>query len=175
MNKSDPSLPFVAIARIIKERGIRGEVKALPLSETAQHLSPQDDVQILTPSGKREACKIRSVRYDRGFLLISFHGISAAEEAAVLRNAIIEAAVEALPALPGDVYYHSQIIGLTVVIDGGEELGSITEIMETGGADVYVVRGRGREYLIPAVKDIISCIDLGSGTMTITPMDGLLD
>jgi len=175
LSKSDPSVTFVAIARIIKERGIRGEVKALPLSDTDQHLHPQTDVQILTPSGQREIRKIHSVRRDRGFLLISFYDISTREEAALLRNAFIEAVATAPPALSGNVYYYDQIIGLTVVTDSGEDLGSITEIMATGGTDVYVVRGRSREYLIPASKDIVSGIDLDSGTMTITPMEGLLD
>jgi len=175
LSKSDPSLNPVAIARIIKERGIRGEVKALPLSETAQHLHPQTDVQILTQSGQRETRKILSIRYDRGFLLVSFHDIATKEEAALLRNAVIEAPATSLPALPDNVYYHGQVIGLTVVTDSGDDLGSITEIMATGGTDVYVVRGRGREYLIPAIKDIVSRIDLDSGIMTITPMEGLLD
>lgn len=47
--------------------------------------------------------------------------------------------------------------------------------METGSNDVYVVRGQGKEYLIPAVKDVISSVDLDSGTITIIPIEGLLD
>jgi len=56
----------------------------------------------------------------------------------------------------------------------GREIGKVVEIMETGSNDVYVVRGQGKEYLIPAVKDVISSVDLDSGTITIIPIDGLL-
>lgn len=176
MNREDPASERIAIARIIKERGITGEIKALPLSGAAQSLSPLTDVQILTQPGNiRETRKVRSVRHDRGFLLISFYGISNREEAATLRNAVIETDVATLPALPEDEYYHGQIMGLTVITDDGRQLGTIADIMETGGADVYVVHGHGREYLIPAIKDIIAQVDLDAGTVTIKPMEGLLD
>jgi len=72
-------------------------------------------------------------------------------------------------------FYHRQIIGLMVITSEGREIGRVAEILETGSNDVYVVRGQGKEYLIPAIKDIISRIDLRSGTIIITPMEGLLD
>ena len=62
-----------------------------------------------------------------------------------------------------------------VITSEGREIGRVAEILETGSNDVYVVRGQGKEYLIPAIKDIISRIDLRSGTIIITPMEGLLD
>ncbi len=80
-----------------------------------------------------------------------------------------------LPALPDNKFYHHQIIGLFVVTPEGEKIGQIAEIIETGSNDVYVVKGPVKEYLIPAIKDVISSIDLSSGTVTITPMKGLLD
>ena len=62
-----------------------------------------------------------------------------------------------------------------VITSEGREIGRVAEILETGSNDVYAVRGQGKEYLIPAIKDIISRIDLRSGTIIITPMEGLLD
>jgi len=72
-------------------------------------------------------------------------------------------------------FYHRQIIGLVAITSEGREIGKVVEIMETGSNDVYVVRGQGKEYLIPAVKDVISSVDLDSGTITIIPIEGLLD
>lgn len=80
-----------------------------------------------------------------------------------------------LPELGEHQYYYHQIIGLSVVTPDGEMIGRVTEIMETPGNEVYVVQGTDKEYLIPAVKPIIASIDLNTGTMTITPIDGLLD
>lgn len=72
-------------------------------------------------------------------------------------------------------FYHRQIIGLVAITSEGREIGKVVGIMETGSNDVYVVRGQGKEYLIPAVKDVISSVDLDSGTITIIPIEGLLD
>jgi len=132
-------------------------------------------VQILFPSGQRDVRTIHSVRIDRGALIISFEGINSREEAALLRRAVIEVQENNLPALPENKFYHRQIIGLIVVTPEGRKIGQITEIIETGSNDVYVVKGQGKEYLIPAIKDVISCIDLRSGTITIAPLKGLLD
>lgn len=93
----------------------------------------------------------------------------------MLRKAVIEVQKKYLPALPKNKFYHHQIIGLIVVNSEGKKIGQIAEIIETGSNDVYVVKGPGKEYLIPAIKDVILNIDLSSGTVTIAPMKGLLD
>ncbi len=54
-------------------------------------------------------------------------------------------------------------------------LGPIVDIFETGSSDIYVVRGADKEYLIPAIADVISKVDLAGSKMIITPLDGLLD
>jgi 16S rRNA processing protein RimM len=93
----------------------------------------------------------------------------------LLRNALIEIVGADLPLLRENEFYHVQIIGLTVITSEGREIGRVIGIMETGSNDVYIVRGQGKEYLIPAIRDVISNIDLAAGTITITPMEGLLD
>jgi len=127
------------------------------------------------PAGTVRKEIIDSIRTDREFLLISLQGITSRDEAAMLRNAMIEVDLSLMPELGNNEYYYHQIIGLSVVTADGEIIGKITEIMETPANEVYVVQGPDKEVLIPAVKSVIAGIDLGKGTMTITPIDGLLD
>ncbi len=126
------------------------------------------------PAGTVRKGIIDSIRSDREFLIIAFQGITGRDEAAVLRNAMIEVDPLLMPKLGNNEYYYHQIIGLSVVTASGEMIGRVTEIMETPANEVYVVQGNDREYLIPAVKSVIADIDLDAGTMTITPLDGLL-
>ncbi len=73
-------------------------------------------------------------------------------------------------------YYHFEIIGLSVITENGEALGVITEVLETGGNDVYVIKsGSGKEVLLPALKEIVKRIDTEAGHMIIRPLPGLLE
>jgi len=127
------------------------------------------------PAGRVRKEVMHAIRTDREFLIIAFHGISSREEASTLRNAMIEVDASMLPALGENEYYYHQIIGLLVVTVEGKTIGRVTEIMETVSNEVYVVQDIDREYLIPAVKAVIADINLNTGIMTITPVDGLLD
>jgi len=150
-------------------------VKALPLVEAARLLPPLTEAYIVMPAGTVQKRMIHSIRKDRKFLIISFSDISDREEASTLRNAIIEVDASVLPELGNNEYYYHQIVGLSVVTVDGVIIGKVTEIMETPGNEVYVVQGKNKEYLIPAVKSVIADINLNTGTVTITPLDGLLD
>ena len=82
---------------------------------------------------------------------------------------------QAVP-LGEDENFVADLIGLAVVTDGGETLGTMKDVMFTGANDVYVVeRENGKELLLPAIKDCILDVDLENGVMTVHVLDGLLD
>jgi 16S rRNA processing protein RimM len=79
-----------------------------------------------------------------------------------------------LPPLDEDEYYWQDILGMRVVSETGEDMGTVREIVPTGSNDVYVVRKEAQEFLIPATKDVIMSIDMEVRTMVIRPLEGLL-
>jgi 16S rRNA processing protein RimM len=84
---------------------------------------------------------------------------------------------EAVTLPPGEFFVH-QIVGLTVVTLGGEVLGTIEDVLQTGSNDVYVVRQDGpdgREVLLPATKEVVREVDLDSKTMRVELLPGLVD
>lgn len=166
---------FIVIARIIKEWGVKGSLKTLPLSSVFTCLKPQDQVWLSGPSGDREKRKVSSLKPLGKYFVISLDGIHDIEAAKVLRNAVVEVAQESLPSLDEGEYYHDQIVGLSVLNLQGDVIGTVAEILSTGSNDVYVVRGGNREYLIPAIRDIIREVDLEGGRIFIDTIEGLLD
>jgi len=79
-----------------------------------------------------------------------------------------------LPPLPEDVYYAFDLIGLDVYSTTGQHLGCVSEVMYLPANDVFVVRpDSGREFLVPAVDDIVHEIDLVGGRMVIDDRPGL--
>jgi 16S rRNA processing protein RimM len=91
------------------------------------------------------------------------------------RGAIISADKSLLPALQKEEYFYGQLIGLTVYTTDGNVIGTVSDIFETGSNDVYVVKTPDKEYLIPAIHDVIKKIDLQEKRITIQILEGLLD
>jgi 16S rRNA processing protein RimM len=75
--------------------------------------------------------------------------------------------------LEADEYYEHQIIGMTVVELDGTLLGKVTEIIDTGANDVYVVTGPDGELLLPAIESAVLEIDLDADRMVVHVMEGL--
>ena len=75
---------------------------------------------------------------------------------------------------PGE-YYHYQVVGFEVFSTAGERIGVISSVLSTAGGELYVIQGREREHLIPAVKEFIDKVDFDAGKMIIDPPPGLLD
>jgi 16S rRNA processing protein RimM len=108
-------------------------------------------------------------------LLIRFRGIQTPEDAGVYRNTWVYVPTMDRPELPEGEFYHHQLIGLNVVTDQGSELGTITDILETGANDVYVVcDADGNEILLPAIPSVVLEVRLANRQMHVHLLDGLI-
>ena len=108
-----------------------------------------------------------------GFLLVRFAEVSTRSEATALRAEPLCVPTNESPDAPPGSYYHYQLVGMAVVDEADEHLGTLTEIIATGANDVYVVTGESAELLLPAVADVITGVDVNAGRMTVVVPDGL--
>lgn len=165
---------FVAIGYIVKTHGIKGDVKIIPLSDIPDRYTTLKRVYIKTRSGERREYSIKSAREVKGGWIVSFDpSMSVAEAEEAVGGHIIVPAGEA-PKLGRDCYYHFEIIGMEVYTEDGRCLGRIVDIFPTGSNDVYVVREKDQEYLVPAIHDVIKEVDREGKRMVIFPIEGLL-
>lgn len=77
-----------------------------------------------------------------------------------------------LPELPSGEYYHHELVGCRVVNTAAEDLGSVSEVLETGANDVLVVRGDDKavddaERLLPWIDSVVINVDLSESTVTV--------
>ncbi len=165
---------WATIGKIVAPFGLRGELKVFSLSDIPDRFAQLEGVY-LGSEYKRYA--IESVRpYKGDMLLLKLQGIRDATTAESLRNSTISIPEHELAKLPPDSYYQHDILGLQVIKLDGKPVGTIVDIMPTGGNDVYIVKSaEGKQFLIPAVKAIIKQIDLIRHVMYIDPISGLLD
>ena len=110
----------------------------------------------------------------KGQALLRLHDLENPAAARALAGEWLFAPIDPADALEPDEYYHYQLVGLSVVTDEGENLGTIQEILVTGSNDVYVVKpAAGPEILLPAIAQVVKEIDLQSGAMLVHLLDGL--
>ncbi len=115
-----------------------------------------------------------SIRAHQGRFLLRLGDCSDRNQAEQFRGLEVRIRMDRTDPLPAGVYYHSQILGLQVVEVGGRSLGDVSEILETGGNDVYVVRGaNGAELLLPAISSVILEIDLEAKQIRVAIPQGL--
>jgi 16S rRNA processing protein RimM len=167
------AIEFLAVGRVMRPHGVRGELLLEVLTEFPQHLAEGEVVYV---GEAAVAHTLRRVRMQRGqrHLIIQLADCLDRNAAEAYRGQLIQIKVEQAAPLPPGRYYHHQILGLDVMTDAGEALGQITEILETGANDVYVVTGpAGGELLLPALRSVILQIDLEARRMTVHLMDGL--
>lgn len=175
MNSELDDQQRVTIGKILKPRGIRGELKVLSLSDIPDRFEMLAAAYIQTPTGQSVRVEIEGVRYYKEFVYLCLQGYESIEAVQPLVGGMLQVDAADSPELPEGVYYHFEIIGAAVYTDDARYLGRVTEILETGSYDVYVVRGENREYMIPAQPDVVTSIDRQQKKITIHPLDGLLD
>ncbi len=165
---------YFEIGKITGTHGIRGTMRVFPTTEDPSRFERLKEI-IVEIRGKRETFHIQKVAFHKQFVLLTVKEITDINVAELYKNGrILIPDAMAIP-LGEDEYYNRDLYGLKVVTEEGEELGEITEIFPTGSNDVYVVKkdGKGKELLLPAIKDCIKNVDLEKGVMTVKLLEGL--
>ncbi|MCQ2469221.1 MAG: ribosome maturation factor RimM [Ruminococcus sp.] len=163
---------FLEAGKIVTTHGIRGEVKIMPYTDTPELLAEFDRLFI----GKdRNELIIEHSRVFKNMVIAKIEGVDTPEDAEKLRNKMLFMHRDDLE-LDDDTYFIQDLIGMEVRdADSGFVYGKINDVMQTGANDVYVIKGSDREYLVPAIADVIVSTDINSDIMTIRPMEGLFD
>jgi 16S rRNA processing protein RimM len=165
---------LVAVARIVKPRGLRGELVADLLTDFPERFDDLDEVTALLPDTTRRSLTIEKFWFQSGRIVLKFAGIDEIEIAEELRNAEICVPEDEAIELGSGEYYDWQLAGCKVETVEGVEVGIVRELMRTGGTELLVVTGE-REYLIPFAESICVDVDIVNKLIRIDPPEGLLE
>lgn len=167
----DPRAPrYLEIAEIQASFGVAGEVRARILTDFPKRFARLKQVYL--------GNEARPVRLERSWLhqgdvILKLAGVDTPEEAAKLRFQSVQVPVSEAVKLRAGAYFHYQIIGLAAETSEGVALGKVTEILSTGGNDVYVVTGPEGEWLVPAIAQVVRSVDLAGGRLVVALMEGM--
>ena len=141
---------MIEVAIIVKPQGIKGEVKARPLTNVLAVFKSLKNAQV----GEKNVT-IEHISLRQGFLYIKFKEVKTRNEAEELRNQTIRIDKELLIEAKGeDEFFIDDLIGMVLYDDKGELVGQIVDVTNYGTCDIFVIEKEGRRYEAPYVDDV---------------------
>lgn len=146
----------IAVGRIAKAHGVRGEVAVEVHTEVPGRFDP--GAEVLLEDGSR--LTVRSSRPHAGRVLVTFEDVPDRTAAEALRGRWLFVAPDALPPLPEGSYWPHELEGCEVVTEDGRPLGRLADVLAAPGNDVWLVEGGEAPVLVPAVRETVLSVDL---------------
>ena len=163
------------VGAITQTHGIRGEVKVFPMTDDVSRFKNMKEL-ILDTGKEQIVLEVTSARPQKNLVILKFKGIDNINDVEKYRKKSLYVTRENAVKLKKDEYFIADLIGMKVSTDEGEELGTLSDVMQTGANDVYVISMTdGEEVLIPAIRDCIRDVDVEQGQMCVHLLPGLLD
>ena len=173
------AVPIVAVARILGPHGRDGWIRVKATSDVpgrfdvGESLSASRD-GVITEDQTYLIAESRMTNHKGNEeLLLWFQGFRDRGQAQRLTGLWLCVPQSEVPPSQEGEYFHYQLIGLRVKTMAGEELGELSEILETGSNDVYVITGPDGEILVPAISKVVREIDISGGLMVVDLPEGL--
>ena len=175
MPEDHDSRGFVAVARIARTRGIRGEVIADIHTDFPSRFETLARVWLRLPDGTREGATLEECWGHQGRLVLKFEGFDSIEASARLAGAWVEVAPEDAVELPEGIYYDHDLVGCRVRGADGREIGTVSEVLRIAGNHQLVVATAAGECLIPAHADICREVSIERKEIVVELPEGLID
>ena len=161
--------PLVAVAHLVRARGIKGELVAIPLSDRRERFDQLK--RVLVNDAELE---IERVWWHGEKLILKFRGVDSMTAAESLAGADVSIPASERPALPEDEVYLSDLIGCEVIDRAsGRRIGTVSGWQESAGPALLALAGS--PVLIPFARAICREIDVAGKRIVIDPPEGLLD
>ncbi len=159
---------YLAVGRIGKPHGLNGEAILYLLTDFPERLKRG---KIVFAGKKYQKLTIQSVREHNRGLIIKFNNYDTLEMIDQFKSQYLYVLGNSLPPLPEGEYYHHELLGMEVFDEADNYFGIVTEILETGANDVYVIKQGDKEELVPALKENLITIDVKNKRMVIKPLN----
>jgi len=168
---------YLTVGRVVRPHGLHGRLRVQLFSNEGEllpgatvHLSQGDEAPAGAPRRVASVAPIKGAA-----VLVELLGVDTVEAAEALRGATVWMARADLPPLETGAYYVADLIGSRVETVAGKVLGELSDVLETGAADVYVVRGEAGEVLLPATREVVREVDVAAGRIVVEPLPGMFE
>ena len=161
----------ILVGKVVAPFGIRGHVKVSVLTDFPERFDARNRITLALPDGKRREALIEESRVHKSGFVVKLDCASTMEDAEELRGAEIVIDRSQVNKLASDAFYVFDVLGLNVRTDDGRDLGEVSEVVVAGANDVYVT---STGICIPALKSVVTRVDLNERVMVVHPVPGLI-
>ena len=162
---------FLECGKIINTHGVKGTVKAESWCDSPYILADLERVYT-EENGRPKEYKVINASVFKQFVLLELEGVVGMDAAIAMKNKTIYANRDDIELEEGD-FFIADLIGLSVIdIDSGEKYGEVTDVINTGSSDIYVIKTGNGEAMMPAVDEFVKEIDLDKG-IYVRPIEGM--
>lgn len=165
----------IIIGKVVNVVGLKGELKIYNYSDDRDRYETLEKV-FIGSEDKNKKYEIENVRYKDHMIILKVVGIDDRNAAEAIKGQMVLMAEEDLEELPEGVYYVKDMIGMDVVSDKGEKLGTLRDINTNIPQRIYEVKRAGKpDILIPGVDEFILDINMDTRTITVKVIEGLYE
>ena len=166
---------LVAIAKIVRARGLRGEVVAELMTDFPERFEGLEEVTVVFGNGDRQVLKIERFFFQKNRIVLKFADVDSIETAETLRDTEVFVDETEAIELEEDEYFDWELEGCAVETIEGEKVGTVRELMRTGGTEVLVIDGAEKELMIPFAEAICVEVDVEGKRIVVDPPEGLFE
>ena len=164
---------LLQVGVITTTHGVRGEVKVFPTTDDPARFKKLKNV-VLDTGKEMIDLEVAGVKFFKNMVIVKFKGIDDINDVEKYRKKSLYVTRENAVKLKKNEYFIADLIGLKVQSDEGEDLGKISDVLQTGANDVYVISKAGADdILLPAIKDCVKEVDIENGTILVHLLPGL--
>ncbi len=166
---------LILIGQVVRPHGLTGLLRIVSYAESKETFLRAGSVFLDKGEDELFERRVVSIRAHSSVYLLKLSGLRSVDEAEFFRGAGILIGKDSVVRSDEDEFFWYELIGLDVYLITGQYLGVLKGIFPTGSNDVYVVENEGREFLIPAIHQVVKEINIAQKRMVISPMRGLLE
>lgn len=164
-------MELIRIGKIVNTQGLKGDVRIYPDTDDVTKFESMAYIYV---EGQDQPLHITKVRYKKNLAIVKFEGLDHINDVEKYKNKIVYTEKLAADQLEEDRHYVEDILGMKVVDERYGEIGSLKEVLKNPAHDLYVVKTKGEDLLIPVVEAFIVEVDIENGVIKTRLIDGFI-
>lgn len=157
---------YLLIGEVLRPQGIKGLVKLRPHTDDPERFIDLSQIYVKT-ANQYQAVPVEEISVREDGVYLRLNGARDRNEAEKQRGLMLYIDRAHARPLAENETFICDLIGCAVADRQGNRLGTIKDVLQPGGNDVYVIDTPKGEMLLPALKFVVPAVDPANGLVTV--------